>query len=84
MAGIGASLGLVVGGALTDLISWRAGFLLNVPIGLVLMVAAVSTCPRPHAARAASTSSAPSPPPSVSADASSASSIPLPRNGPIR
>jgi MFS family permease len=32
-AGVGASLGLVLGGVLTDLISWRVGFFLNVPIG---------------------------------------------------
>jgi EmrB/QacA subfamily drug resistance transporter len=40
VAGIGASVGLVVGGALADLVSWRAGFFLNVPIGLGMMVAA--------------------------------------------
>ena len=33
-AGIGASLGLVVGGALADWVSWRAGFFVNVPLGL--------------------------------------------------
>jgi EmrB/QacA subfamily drug resistance transporter len=40
VAGIGASLGLVVGGVLADLISWRAGFFINVPIGLAMLVAA--------------------------------------------
>ncbi len=40
VAGIGASLGLVDGGVLADLISWRAGFFLNVPIGLAMLVAA--------------------------------------------
>jgi EmrB/QacA subfamily drug resistance transporter len=40
VAGIGASAGLVVGGALADLISWRAGFFLNVPIGLAMLLAA--------------------------------------------
>ncbi|MBM7366235.1 MFS transporter [Gordonia hydrophobica] len=39
VAGIGASAGLVVGGVLADLISWRAGFLLNVPIGIVMLLA---------------------------------------------
>jgi len=34
MAGIGAVLGLVVGGALTD-VSWRLAFLVNLPIGLL-------------------------------------------------
>ncbi len=40
VAGIGASLGLVVGGVLADLISWRAGFFINVPIGLAMLLAA--------------------------------------------
>jgi EmrB/QacA subfamily drug resistance transporter len=39
-AGIGASLGLLVGGALTDLVSWRAAFLANVPIAIAMMVGA--------------------------------------------
>lgn len=37
-AGIGATLGLVLGGLLADLISWRAGFLINLPIGAALIV----------------------------------------------
>jgi EmrB/QacA subfamily drug resistance transporter len=40
VAGVGASLGLVVGGILTDWTSWRAGFFLNAPIGVVLLLAA--------------------------------------------
>ena len=40
VAGIGASLGLVVGGVLADQVSWRAGFYLNVPIGVVMFLAA--------------------------------------------
>ncbi|MFJ3394820.1 MFS transporter [Leifsonia aquatica] len=40
-AGIGASLGLVVGGVVADLTSWRVGFLINVPIGIVLAIAAL-------------------------------------------
>ncbi|MFT2816780.1 MFS transporter [Leifsonia sp. A12D58] len=39
-AGIGASLGLVVGGAFAQLISWRAGFFINVPIGLAMILLA--------------------------------------------
>jgi EmrB/QacA subfamily drug resistance transporter len=39
-AGIGASLGLLVGGALTDLVSWRAAFLVNVPIAVAMVVGA--------------------------------------------
>lgn len=39
-AGIGATVGLVLGGVLADLISWRAGFFINLPIGLCLIAAA--------------------------------------------
>ncbi|HVI19667.1 MAG TPA: MFS transporter, partial [Gaiellales bacterium] len=37
MAGIGAAVGLVLGGVITDLLSWRVGFFINVPIGLALI-----------------------------------------------
>jgi len=37
-AGIGATLGLVLGGLLADLISWRAGFFINLPIGVLLII----------------------------------------------
>ena len=40
VAGVAASLGLVVGGVLTDMLSWRVGFFLNLPIGIVLMLGA--------------------------------------------
>jgi MFS family permease len=36
-AGIGATVGLVAGGLLADLISWRAGFFINLPIGVALI-----------------------------------------------
>ena len=36
-AGIGTTVGLVLGGLLADLVSWRAGFLINLPIGIVLI-----------------------------------------------
>jgi EmrB/QacA subfamily drug resistance transporter len=36
MAGIGAALGLVLGGLIADTLSWRIGFLVNLPIGLAL------------------------------------------------
>lgn len=39
-AGIGASLGLVIGGALAHWISWRAGFFVNVPIGAAMITLA--------------------------------------------
>ena len=40
VAGMGASVGLVMGGVLTDWLSWRVGFLINVPLGIALMVGA--------------------------------------------
>lgn len=39
-AGIGASLGLVLGGLFAGWLSWRVGFLVNVPVGLALFVTA--------------------------------------------
>ncbi|MBB6734141.1 MFS transporter [Cohnella sp. CBP 2801] len=38
VSGAGGSVGLLIGGMLTDLISWRAGMFLNVPIGLALLL----------------------------------------------
>jgi len=40
VAGAGASVGLVLGGMLTAWVSWRVGFLINVPIGIALILAA--------------------------------------------
>ncbi len=40
VAGAGGSVGLVLGGLLTDLISWRWGLFINVPVGLALIAAA--------------------------------------------
>ncbi|WP_156403320.1 MFS transporter [Holzapfeliella floricola] len=37
-AGIGASLGLVIGGLFASLLSWRDGFLINVPIAMVMLI----------------------------------------------
>lgn len=37
MAGVGTSLGLVLGGFLADVLSWRIGFFINLPIGLALI-----------------------------------------------
>lgn len=39
VAGIGASVGLVMGGLLADLWSWRVGFFVNVPVGIALALA---------------------------------------------
>src|SRR5580704_8162451 len=40
VAGIGASVGLVLGGVIADWISWRVGFFINLPIGALLILAA--------------------------------------------
>src|SRR3954468_11580819 len=42
LAGIGTSIGLILGGVLTDWLSWRVGFFVNVPVGLV----AIALAPR--------------------------------------
>ncbi len=51
VAGAGGSVGLVLGGLLTDWVSWRAGLFINVPIGLALVWLAPrqlpETAPRP-------------------------------------
>lgn len=39
-AGIGASLGMVIGGAFAHWISWRAGFFVNVPVGVAMIALA--------------------------------------------
>lgn len=39
VAGIGASIGLVVGGVLADTLSWRVGFFVNVPLGILMAIA---------------------------------------------
>lgn len=39
-AGVGASLGLVLGGVFADLVTWRLGFFMNVPLGIALLIAA--------------------------------------------
>ncbi|WP_394790244.1 MFS transporter [Rhodoferax sp.] len=36
-AGVGASIGLVLGGGIADWLSWRVGFFINLPIGLALI-----------------------------------------------
>ena len=40
VGGAGAAIGVLVGGALTALVGWQAIFLVNLPIGLALAVAA--------------------------------------------
>lgn len=47
----GASIGLVLGGLLTDVVSWRWGLFINVPIGIALVLLArgylAETAPQP-------------------------------------
>jgi EmrB/QacA subfamily drug resistance transporter len=45
VAGGGGSAGLVLGGMLTDWVSWRWGLFINVPIGLLMMYAAPRVLP---------------------------------------
>ncbi|MFT4185372.1 MAG: MFS transporter [Rhizobium sp.] len=40
VAGVAASVGLVLGGLLAEWISWRVGFFINLPIGLAMIIAA--------------------------------------------
>ncbi|WP_136616373.1 MULTISPECIES: MFS transporter [Mesorhizobium] len=40
VAGVAASVGLVLGGVLADWISWRVGFFINLPIGIAMIIAA--------------------------------------------
>src|SRR5918994_316903 len=39
VGGAGAAIGVLLGGTLTELVDWRAIFLINVPIGVVLAAA---------------------------------------------
>jgi EmrB/QacA subfamily drug resistance transporter len=50
MTGVGSVLGLVVGGALTEL-SWRLAFLVNVPIGILVIFLAYRTLRETHKER---------------------------------
>lgn len=37
-AGIGASIGLVIGGFFASLLSWRYGFFINIPISIIMLI----------------------------------------------
>jgi EmrB/QacA subfamily drug resistance transporter len=50
MTGIGSVMGLVVGGALTE-VSWRLAFLVNVPIGLLMIYLSRTTLRETHRER---------------------------------
>lgn len=45
VVGAGATVGLVVGGLLTDLVSWRWGLFINVPVGIAIVVLAPRVLP---------------------------------------
>lgn len=45
VAGIGAAAGMVLGGVFADLLSWRVGFLINVPLGILLAALALKALP---------------------------------------
>ncbi|WP_371564225.1 MFS transporter [Streptomyces canus] len=45
--GLGFAGGLIIGGLLTDLISWRPVLLINVPIGIVVLLATPRFIPQP-------------------------------------
>ena len=50
MTGIGSVMGLIVGGALTE-VSWRIAFLINVPIGMLMVYLAYTTLVETHRER---------------------------------
>lgn len=45
VGGAGAAIGVLLGGTLTELVDWRAIFLINLPVGLGVAVAAVKVIP---------------------------------------
>jgi EmrB/QacA subfamily drug resistance transporter len=45
VGGAGAAIGVLLGGTLTDLVDWRAIFLVNLPVGIGVAVAGVKVVP---------------------------------------
>ncbi|KOY78468.1 Transmembrane efflux protein [Apilactobacillus kunkeei] len=48
-AGLGASVGLIIGGLMTTFYSWRLGFLINVPLGILLILLTIFFVPKSNA-----------------------------------
>ncbi|WP_155286662.1 MFS transporter [Lacticaseibacillus zhaodongensis] len=49
--GLGGSVGLIIGGLIASYFSWRIGFLINGPVGIVLFILAKKFIPRSKRAR---------------------------------
>jgi EmrB/QacA subfamily drug resistance transporter len=45
VGGAGAAVGVLLGGALTELVDWRAIFIINLPVGLALTAGALAAIP---------------------------------------
>lgn len=49
--GAGGSVGIIIGGVFTDMLSWRWGMLINIPIGLIVLLLAPKFLPEAPRAR---------------------------------
>src|SRR5919112_742929 len=45
VGGAGAAIGVLLGGTLTELVDWRAIFLINLPVGVAVAIAALKAMP---------------------------------------
>lgn len=87
LAGLGGTLGVIAGGLITDSLSWRWIFYINLPFGIVAVAGVLllsRAAPRPVSAARAPTSPAPSPsprawPPSSTPSSTSRTTAPPPR-----
>ena len=80
----GASLGLVLGGVITQWASWRWVFFVNIPVGIAVLLAGPASCPSLLVAPDASTSLVRCPRPRASRPWSTRSSGPPRMAGAIR
>ena len=60
----GGSIGVLLGGVLTDVLGWHWIFLVNLPIGIAVYAPALVLLPAATGQRAASASTSPAPSPS--------------------